>query len=94
MPDFDGVDKCAIRPPDPGELAHHHSPAIRLLAVDNLRLDVKDFQPHAKVRLDSKRFFADGDEGRDMKKRIRSQVVEVPPVEEHQSSDKRVEREA
>ena len=77
-----------------GELADYRPSAVYVLARNGLRLDVEDLEPHVEVRLDPQEGFAKDDEGRNMHKGVRGEIVKIQPVEEHQPPDKGVEREA
>jgi hypothetical protein len=77
LPDLDGLYEDALGPFDPGKLANHPPPAVRLLAVNYLWLDVEDLKRQAEVWLDPQKGLANDDEGRNVQKGVRSQVVEV-----------------
>lgn len=51
--------------------------ALRLFPIDHLRLHIKGLKPQAKVWGDSKEGLARNDERRDVKKGVRSEIVEI-----------------
>ena len=49
LPDLDGLYESTVQPFNPGEFADHRAPAVRLLAINNLGLDVEDLETQIKV---------------------------------------------
>ena len=64
-----------------------------MLALDHLRLHIKDLEPQAEVWGDTEKCLTHDDERRDVEEGIQGQIVEIQPVKVHETSDEGMEGE-